>query len=246
MPRIVEVGGCVRDSLLGLTSKDIDFTFVLDDLSRDVTEGFTEMRTWMEKHGYEIFLATEEMFTIRAKFPKDHPNAGLVADFVMARRENGYIPGTRRPLLTLGTLEDDLIRRDFTLNAMARELDGTIIDLFGGKEDLAAGILRTPRDPNITLTDDPLRLLRALRFSVTKGFMIHEDIWEAVSTNPEILEKMGSVVSGQRIREELMRMMKHDTLATIDILNQTESRLPGFMKLVFSGGMWLKPTFEQV
>lgn len=246
MPKIAEVGGCIRDKALGLTSKDIDFTFVLDDLTGTVEDGFKIMKTWMEERGFEIFLATEEMFTIRAKFPVDHSNAGLVADFVMARKETGYVEGTRRPILVLGTLEDDLVRRDFTLNAMAEDEDGNLIDLFNGMEDLKAGILKTPLDPRITMMDDPLRILRALRFSITKGFTIDPSIWNAMR-QPEILEKLRVTVSAERIREEVTKMMKHDTPETLRLIMDVDKHhIPGFINLIFERGMWLKPTFEKI
>jgi len=244
MPQIYRVGGCVRDEFLGLDSKDIDFTFVLDDLRGTVEDGFSRMDQWMTEGGFEIFLRTPEMFTIRAKFPADHENAGLVADFVMARKEIGYVEGTRRPILQLGTLEDDLIRRDFTLNAMAIAEDGTLIDLFNGREDLKRKILRTPIDASITMMDDPLRFLRALRFAITKGFDIHTDIISAMM-RPGILEKLEKVVSGERIREEVFKMMKHDTVRTLEFFRETEYVIPGFTALVFGKGMWLKPTFEK-
>ena len=135
MAQIFKVGGCIRDKFLGIESKDIDFTFVCEE-SQTVEQGWSEMRSWMLERGFEIFLETQDCFTIRAKFPKDHQFSGLVADFVMARKEVGYVEGTRRPILELGTLEDDLLRRDFTLNALAEDIDGNIIDLFGGIEDL--------------------------------------------------------------------------------------------------------------
>jgi len=244
MAEIFFVGGCVRDEILGIDSKDIDFTFVLDDLSKTVEEGFHEMTQWMKDRGYEIFLSTPEMFTIRAKFPKDHKFNGLVADFVMARKEIGYQEGTRNPILVLGTLEDDLIRRDFTLNAMAKDVDGNLIDLFGGVQDLERGILRTPLPAYKTMMDDPLRFLRALRFSITKGFNIHLDITNAMS-QPDILEKLERVVSAERIREEVYKMMKADTVKTLELFRSVEEVLPGFTKLVFSRGLWLKPTFEK-
>lgn len=244
MPEIFFVGGCVRDEILGIECKDIDFTFVLDDLNKSVEEGFEEMTQWMTDRGYEIFLSTPEMFTIRARFPKDHKFKGLVADFVMARKEIGYVEGTRNPILVLGTIEDDLIRRDFTLNAMAKDLDGNIIDLFEGKEDLKAGILKTPLPSNKTMMDDPLRFLRALRFSITKGFSIHPDIFIAMM-QPAILEKLEHVVSAERIREEVFKMMKADTVKTIELFTKVESTIPGFISLVFSRGLWLKPTFEK-
>ena len=243
MPELFKVGGCVRDSFLGIDSKDIDFTFVLDNLEQSVEQGFTDMETWMTDRKFQIFLSTPEMFTIRAKFPKGDPNEGLVADFVMARKEIGYVEGTRRPILALGTLEDDLLRRDFTLNAMAVDEDGNLIDLFGGQEDLKEGILRTPLPAKQTMMDDPLRFLRALRFSITKDFSIHPDILVAMM-QPDILEKLKHVVSAERIRDEVFKMMKADTVKTLELFVKIENSIPGFTSLVFGRGLWLKPTFE--
>jgi tRNA nucleotidyltransferase/poly(A) polymerase len=184
------------------------------------------------------------MFTIRAKFPKGDINEGLIADFVLARKEVGYKPGTRQPILELGTLEDDLIRRDFTLNAMAIDENGNLIDLFDGLKDLKKGLLRTPLPAAQTMMDDPLRFLRALRFSITKGFDIDRDILKAMQ-QPEIKEKLVQTVSAERIREEVFKMMKHDTTKTIRMLMHIDDDfIPGFISMVFGRGLWLKPTFE--
>jgi tRNA nucleotidyltransferase/poly(A) polymerase len=245
MAKIFKVGGCIRDKFLGIDSKDIDFTFVLEDTKGfTVEDGFQIMTNWMNDQGFEIFLSTPDCFTIRAKFPKDHQFAGLVADFVMARKEIGYMEGTRRPILELGTLEDDLLRRDFTLNALAEDIDGNIIDLFGGIEDLKMGVLRTPMDANITLMDDPLRILRALRFTITKDFIMSDDIWEAMK-QPNILKKLEQTVSSQRIREEIFKMMVNDTPRSLRLLVDIDQVIPGFLNLVFKDDMWLKPTFEK-
>lgn len=245
MPQIFKVGGCIRDKILGIDSKDIDFTFVLDNLDQTVEAGFEQMEEWMRERRFEIFLSTPDMFTIRAKFPKGDKNEGLVADFVMARKEVGYVEGTRRPILELGSVEDDLIRRDFTLNALAEDEDGNLIDLFGGQEDLAKGLLRTPLDPKITMMDDPLRILRALRFSITKGFNIDLKIWDAM-LQPEILEKLKTTVSVERMREEVFKMMKHDTPKSLRLINQVDLEfMPGFIDIVFSRGLWLEPTFKK-
>jgi tRNA nucleotidyltransferase/poly(A) polymerase len=244
MPQLFKVGGCVRDELLGLESKDIDFTFVLDDLSQSVEEGFQQMSNWMTKEGFQIFLSTPDCFTIRAKFPKDSIHTGLVADFVMARKEVGYFEGTRRPILELGTLEDDLIRRDFTLNAMAVSESGELIDLFDGKWALENKILLTPRDAKETMLDDPLRLLRAFRFSVTKGFTISPRIMETCLMD-EVVEKLEHVVSQERIREEVIKMMKHDTLKSLELIQRLQIINPKLLEIIFGRGMWLKPTFEQ-
>jgi len=245
MAKIFKVGGCIRDKFLGINSKDIDFTFVLENTKGfTVEDGFQIMTNWMTDQGFEIFLSTPDCFTIRAKFPKDHQFTGLVADFVMARKEVGYVEGTRRPILELGTLEDDLIRRDFSLNALAEDIDGNLIDLFGGVEDLKAGILRTPLNPHITMMDDPLRILRALRFTITKDFTMSQDLWEAIQ-QPNILKKLEQTVSHERIREELIKMFQSNTPRTFRLLMDIDEIIPGFLELIFKDGMWLMPTFKQ-
>jgi poly(A) polymerase len=240
MPKIFKVGGCVRDRLLGVDTNDIDFTFVLDNLDRTVEEGFDIMTKWLEHKEFEIFLSTPDCFTIRAKFPKEHKYAGMVADFVMARKEVGYVEGTRRPILELGTLEDDLVRRDFTVNAMAEDEDGNIIDLFHGQMDLERMILITPLAPKVTFEDDPLRIIRAIRFAITKGFRL--SYLDYFIYNFDYEGKMG-VVSIERIREELLKCFKHDTLKTLEILNQN----PKLRDYIFKNNiLWLKPTFEKI
>ena len=238
--KIFEVGGCVRDELLGLESKDIDFTVVLDDTSLSVDEGWDKMLMWLRSEGFELFLETKDCFTVRGKFPKGHKNEGLVGDFVMSRKEVGYIDGTRRPILELGTLEDDLMRRDFTVNSLCKDEDGKIIDLFEGVYDLRTKVLRTPLDPMITLLDDPLRMLRGLRFSITKGFIIDSELWNSM-LDPRVLDKLKEVVSHERMREEITKMMKHDTIKSLKLLN----KIPGLMEVVFSNGMWLMPTTKK-
>ncbi len=238
--KIFEVGGCVRDELLGLESKDIDFTVVLDDTSLSVDEGWNKMLKWLRSEGFDLFLETKDCFTVRGKFPKGHKNEGLVGDFVMSRKEVGVIPGTRKPILELGTLEDDLMRRDFTVNSLCKDEDGKIIDLFEGVYDLRTKVLRTPLDPMITLLDDPLRMLRGLRFSITKGFIIDSKLWDSM-LDPRVLDKLKEVVSHERMREEITKMMKHDTIKSLKLLN----KIPGLMEVVFSNGMWLMPTTKK-
>jgi tRNA nucleotidyltransferase/poly(A) polymerase len=233
--KIFEVGGCVRDFVLGVDSKDIDFTVVLDDTNQTVDEGWDQMVSFLKEEGFQIFLET------RAKFPIGHVHEGLVADFVMARKEVGYVLGTRKPILELGTLYDDLIRRDFTLNALARDMDGNIIDHFSGLEHLKKGLLVTPLNPMKTMMDDPLRILRALRFSVTRGFEVSTDIMEAMK-QPDILDKLKTTVSQERIREEVTKMMKYDTLLTMKLLVDIDRE---FLEVVFRDNMWLKPTTEK-
>lgn len=243
--KIFLVGGAVRDRLLGVESKDLDYVMVLDDIQNlTVEDGYKIMRDYMINEGYTIWLETPEMFTIRAKFPKGHKNERQDADFVLARKEVGYEEGTRRPILELGTLFDDLQRRDFTVNAMAEDEDGNIIDPFNGQEDLKNKILYTPLNPNVTLLDDPLRLLRAFRFTITKGFTFSNVLYNAMN-NPEILDKLEKVVSEERIREELYKMFSYDTVKTMGMLTYTDrNNCKGLLKVCFGKGLWLMPTFK--
>jgi tRNA nucleotidyltransferase/poly(A) polymerase len=231
------VGGAVRDEILGLSNKDLDYVFVFEDLDENQTaeECFNEMYQNIQDRG-EIFLSTPSCYTIRYKDRKTKE----VKDVVMARKEIGYIEGTRTPIVKPGTLYDDLERRDFTLNALAKDEDGTIIDYFNGLDHLRFKILITPLDANVTFNDDPLRLLRALRFSITKDFRMCDDIWNELN-NFDYDEKMG-VVSTERIREELFKCFKHDTLKTLDKLNEFKYLRDYIFK---NNLLWLKPTMEQ-
>lgn len=238
-----EVGGKVRDELLGLQSKDVDYVAVpresLIEEFPDPVDMFDVLTSYLHRNKFEIFLCTQNCYTIRARFPKDHVHQG-VADFVMARKEVGYVPGTRTPVVKPGTLYDDLQRRDFTLNALARDTDGKIIDYFGGIEDLKAKTLRTPLDTLVTFNDDPLRILRAIRFSITKGFSINEEMHEVIEGYD--YETKMHVVSTERIREELFKCFKHDTHKTLTTLH----KFPALFDYVFQKtDLWLKPTNEQ-
>ena len=246
--KLFEVGGKVRDEILGLSSKDVDYTVVLPQnmLHLHPEVGFDFMSTQLQEEGFKIFLSTPDCFTIRAKFPEGSEHEGLVADFVMARKEVGYIPSTRQPILELGTLEDDLLRRDFTVNAIARDLEGNLIDPFNGVEAIKNKILDTPQDPMKTLKEDPLRILRALRFSITKDFTIKDRVWVAMG-QPGILKALSETVSQERMREEITKMMKFNTVATMNLLVDVDRDLiPNLLDLVFQNGMWLKPTTEKL
>ena len=137
-----------------------------------------------------------------------------------------------------------MVRRDFTVNAMAEDEDGNIIDLFNGLEDLKFMLLRTPLDPKDTFMDDPLRMIRALRFVITKDFAMFSDVWHAMK-QPHILTKLSQTVSSERIREEVLKMMAVNTPRTVRLLLDVDNEVPGFLEIVFKDGLWLKPTFEK-
>ena len=246
MFKFYEVGGCVRDEILGLKSKDIDYVAVPSDgLLIDVSSAhdmFDILETHLKEEGFEVFLSTPDCFTVRAKFPKGYKYQG-VADFVMARKEIGYIPDTRQPIIVPGTLYDDLERRDFTLNALAKDDNGEIIDYFDGMWALENKMLLTPLDAKVTMMDDPLRLLRAFRFSITKGLTISPRIWETCLMDG-IVEKLDKVVSQERIRDEVFKMMKHDTLKTLELFERIRLVNPNILTIMFGKGIWLKPTNE--
>lgn len=246
MFKMYEVGGCVRDEILGLKSKDVDYVAVpsetLLEKYKDAHEMFVILETYLTNEKFEIFLSTPSCFTIRAKFPKGHKYEG-VADFVMARKEVGYVPDTRQPIIVPGTLYDDLERRDFTLNALAKDEDGTIIDYFDGIWALENKLLLTPLEAKTTMMDDPLRLMRAFRFSITKGFTISPNIMETCLMD-SVINKLELVVSQERIRDEVYKMMKHDTLNTLDLFREINYLNPKILEIIFGRGMWLKPTTE--
>lgn len=164
-----------------------------------------------------------------------------VADFVMARKEVGYVPGTRIPIVEPGNLYDDLSRRDFTVNAMAKDPDtGEIIDYFNGKTHLARRLLVTPLDPITTFDDDPLRILRGIRFSITKRLLVSQDMWQVMKSY-DYFNKM-PVVSEERIREELTKCFKCNSSLALGWLSElTELRDYIFSKT----NLWLKPTNEK-
>lgn len=248
--KFYEVGGKIRDELLGLTNKDVDYVAVpteavyskIHPCEAQLSPAqlmFKALKSYLEEQKFEIFLVTPECYTIRAKFPEGYKYQG-VADFVMARKEVGYVPGTRIPIVEPGNLYDDLSRRDFTVNAMAKDPDtGEIIDYFNGRLHIKSRELITPLDPIITFDDDPLRILRGIRFCITKGFTFGESEFEAI-WHYDYDSKM-SVVSTDRIREESLKCFKYDTLRTILALR----RFPNLQDYIFTKtNIWLKPTTE--
>jgi len=238
MINIYEVGGSVRDRLLGLESKDKDFVVVFDDISIGIDKAWDNLIYYLKNQGYEIFLETKSCYTIRAKFPEHHQHKGLVADFVIARNDLSYGKDNRQPEIKLGTIEEDLLRRDFIVNTLYINEDNQIVDLTGkGISDIENKILRTPLEVNKTLLDDPLRIFRAIRFAVTKDFILNFDLVDAILHN----DFNFNVVSTERVREELYKCFKHDTLKTLLYLEA----FPKVKEYAFDNQkLWLKPTNE--
>ena len=230
-----EVGGFVRDQLLGVESHDIDFSVE--------APSFDAMREMLVEMGFDIFVETPATFTIRARFPKDHTHFGrMAADFVLCRKDGRSTNGRDAGVVSVGTLADDLARRDFTVNAMAKDpFTGEIIDLHGGKEDLATMTLRFVGDPAERLEEDALRALRAVRFAITKGFTLHPDTRAALQ-DPLVIKRLvdKDIVSTERVREELHKCFAVDTIGTVRLLDSL-----GLFDVLFSrAGLRLEPTMR--
>lgn len=186
------VGGYVRDYYLRRPSTDIDVVVVGSGVALAEALG-RELKTKVS-----IF----KTFGTAMLRTRD----GIEVEFVGARRES-YTRDSRKPQVEAGTLEDDQYRRDFTINALAWSLSeerfGELVDPFGGMEDMEDCLIRTPCDPDITFSDDPLRMMRAVRFASQLGFMIEEETFEAIERN---VERM-AIVSRERIITELNKIV---------------------------------------
>jgi putative nucleotidyltransferase with HDIG domain len=187
------IGGFVRDIYLGRESKDIDIV--------TIGKGIELAELVHKQLGDEAHLSVFKNFgTAQVKIND------LEIEFVGARRES-YNRDSRKPIVEDGTLEDDQNRRDFTINALAIGLSksnfGKLLDPFNGVGDIENKILRTPLEPEITYSDDPLRMMRAIRFSSQLGFTIEKDSLEAISKNKERIK----IVSKERITDELNKII---------------------------------------
>lgn len=191
------VGGYVRDIFLERPSNDIDVVVVGSGIA--VAEELKRML------GRKAHLSVFKNFgTAQVKF-RDK-GSEIEVEFVGARKES-YSHDSRKPIVEDGTLEDDQNRRDFTINAMAICLNknrfGELVDPFNGLADLEDGIIATPLEPDITFSDDPLRMMRCIRFATQLNFQIEDETWVALERMAERIK----IVSGERIKDELNKII---------------------------------------
>ena len=194
--RAFVIGGYVRDCFLGRACNDIDI--VVEGSGIDFAKAVGE-----KTHKYVSYF--KNFGTAMLRYRDDE------IEFVGARKES-YRRESRKPIVENGTLEDDQMRRDFTINAMAFSLQadsfGELVDPFGGIRDLAAGIIRTPLDPDTTYSDDPLRMLRAVRFAtkLSTADRAFEIVPESMESMRRMADRLG-ILSRERIADELNKMM---------------------------------------
>lgn len=184
------VGGFVRDTILQVTNKDLDFVVVGD--------GIAFAKIVKETLNGDFIVTYNKFGTAKVGL------GGLELEFVGARSEK-YSPNSRKPIVEDADLASDLARRDFTINAMAIDLSskdfGKLVDLYNGIADLKNGIIKTPLEPNITFIDDPLRIMRAIRFATRFKYTIEKQTYKALKSNAHRL----NIISYERITEELKK-----------------------------------------
>ena len=210
------VGGSVRDALLGQLGHDLDFT---------TSARPDEVERLLRSFSRTVWTIGKAFGTIGCKVSEG--GASWVIE-VTTYRADAYEAGSRKPVVQFGdTLDGDLVRRDFTVNAMAVSIPGkTFHDPYGGLQDLAEGLLRTPTAPEISFSDDPLRMMRAARFASTLGFRPGADVVAAMTAMADRIE----IVSAERVRDELSKLLLADRprpgLALLVLTGLAEQVLP--------------------
>lgn len=209
------VGGYVRDIFLQRPSKDIDVVVV--------GSGIAMAEALAKRLGRGAHLSVFKNFgTAQLKYH------GTEVEFVGARKES-YTHDSRKPVVEDGSLEDDQNRRDFTINALAvclnRQRYGELVDPFGGMEDMREKTIRTPLDPDITFSDDPLRMMRCIRFATQLNFYIDDDTFESLCRNKERI----SIISKERIADELNKIL----LSPVPSKGLIDLDRSGLLQLIF-------------
>ena len=209
------VGGYVRDIFLQRPSKDIDVVVVGSGIAMAEALG--------KRLGRGAHVSVFKNFgTAQVKYK------GTEVEFVGARKES-YHRDSRKPIVEDGTLEDDQNRRDFTINALAVCLNkarfGELVDPFGGMEDMKEKTIRTPLDPDITFSDDPLRMMRCIRFATQLNFYIDDDTFESLCRNRERI----NIISRERIADELNKII----LSPVPSKGFIDLERSGLLSLIF-------------
>lgn len=234
------VGGAVRDyAMKKVNPKDFDFAIE--------AESYDQMKSWLLAQGFEPFLETPEHLTIRARATKkfsfyEFDLTGYTYDFVLCRKDGPYSDGRHPDYVEVGTIYDDLARRDFTMNAIAITEHGLWLDPHDGIRDIKRKLIRCVGGTE-RLEEDGLRVLRALRFKVQLGFdlakSVDEFLWE---DGDDVISR----VKPDRVRDELTKMFTMNTMATLEVLVDD---YPHIARTLFGegseGNLWLEPTSKK-
>ena len=209
--KIYEVGGSVRDRLLGKIPLDLDYAVE--------ASSYQEMVNFLEKEGFTIYVKKPEFGFVKGKFPHSDAKSYFsqftgAGDFTLCRKDGFYADNRRPESIEPASIIDDLARRDFTINAMAREIGSDIIlDPHGGQEDLKKGFIQCVGKAEDRLREDPLRFLRALRQSIKYKFTIDTNIYEVIHKKwyPPILKTLPI----ERINQEMKKTFHFDNIASL-------------------------------
>jgi tRNA nucleotidyltransferase/poly(A) polymerase len=225
--------------------KDIDFAVEAGS--------FDEMMAGLKFMGLVVKQTRPQFVTVRGllpsrmlagsfNFPPTDPGGVVPADYTLCRAETMYTDKRHPDTVTPTTLQDDLKRRDFTMNAVAMDKDGNLVDPFGGVADIRRKLLRTVGNPHDRFTEDPLRVLRAVRFMVTLGFEPQAEL-EGALNDPAVVDALGTLPV-ERVREELNRALVHNWRQTMLMLMVMFPRLGDALDRWFDN-LWLRATTEE-
>lgn len=227
------VGGCVRDEILGHKPNDIDYSVE--------AKSFEHMKRHLSENNFKIYVERPEYGTLKAKCPV----SGLVSDYTLCRKDGTYSDGRRPDSIEITNIKNDLSRRDFTINAIAKieHNDGKMeyYDPFNGIKDIEDKYIRCVGSTYDRLTEDPLRGLRALRFSITKGFLIDPEIFTVMSS--DVFKEKFKTLAKERIQTELTKMFKCDTRASMTLLCSLDTTL---FSSILPEEIWLMPTLKKI
>ena len=226
---ILVVGGAVRDAVMGLTPKDYDLA--TNALPNEVNEVIAQIA------GYRVVSTPEAQLARGVLTSLVLPPSGEVIEITTFRAELGYEEGTRRPIaVPAETFKEDSERRDFTMNALGWKLNGTILDYHDGLDDLEFGDLVSVGDANDRIKEDPLRILRAIRFHSRYGLDLDEDLSEAIGTHLKLL----LTLSAERVRKELDSILKSEE-GVYDLVDKgiVETLIPEYQ-----GGYWGERNYD--
>lgn len=228
--KFYQVGGSVRDELLKHKHDDIDFAVE--------ASSYLEMKTYLISNGFTIFIEKPEYLSLKAR----NPNTKQVCDYTLCRKD-GYYSDNRRPdSVEVTTIVKDLSRRDFTINAIAKNEDDEYIDPFNGIQDIKDKIIRCVGNIDERLKEDPLRLLRCLRLKVTKNFDIEEKLYQTIMNPSEDLIKGLNKLAIERVHQELQKMFRYDSVKSLKTLSQLPDKL---LNVIFRDSLRLIPSLKK-